>query len=115
MDSSADILPSTHITDSLLNHISPPACHNVAALKLGTPREPLTIWGENIVVQWVDKDYQGQLDSFFLDEAIAKLISKGPFMNWSGAWDCTIYLTICPSQPLMTFAPCFPVTLTSEQ
>ena len=27
-----------------------------AALKLDTPREPLTIWGENIVVQWADKD-----------------------------------------------------------
>ena len=56
MDSFVDILPSTHITDSLSNHISPPACRNVAALKLDTPREPLTIWGENIVVQWADKD-----------------------------------------------------------
>ena len=72
-----------------------PTCRNVAASKLGTLQEALTIWGENIVVQWADKDYQGQLDSFFLDEAIAKLI-KDPFMSWSDAWDYTICLTTCP-------------------
>ena len=90
-------------------------CRNAAALKLGTPRKLMTTWGENTVAQWADKDCQGQLDSFCLEKTIAKLILKDPFMSWSDAWDCIIYLTICPSQPLMTFALCCPVTPTSEQ
>jgi hypothetical protein len=81
MDSFADISPSTPTTDSLSNHTSLPACHNVAALKSVIPPGHLTIWGESIVVQWADKECRRQPDSFYLGEAIVKLTLKDPFMR----------------------------------